>query len=143
MTDVYISRADVATTRQLITEMLGGVLTDAQARSLDGCLGPTSNLWIGFVSGRPVCAWGLVPPTMLSDRAYLWLYASPLVDEYKFLFVRYSQRVVEDLRKHFPVIHGVCEITNPRAIRWLRWLGANFSDPTDGHVPFTIGGLGG
>lgn len=143
MREVDILKADAVTTRRLILEMHGGILSDIQFKTLDGCLGPTAELWIGLVDGRPVCAWGLVPPTVLSDRAYLWLYASAAVDEYKFLFVRYSQRVVETLRESYPIIHGICDVTNPRAIRWLRWLGANFSDPYDGHVPFVIGGRNG
>lgn len=143
MTEVYIDKVTQLAAREFILTMHGGVLTDAQAKTLDSCLGPTSELWIGFINGNPVCAWGLVPPTVLSDKAYLWLYASQAVDEYKFLFVRYSQRVVEALRESYPVIYGVCDVGNHRAIRWMKWLGARFAEPYDGHVPFTIGGLGG
>lgn len=137
---IHISRSDALTTRQLIMEMHGGILTKAQSDTLDSCLGPTSDLWVGFISGRPVCAWGLVPPTMLSDRAYLWLYASPAVDEHKFLFVRYSQRVIEDMRRYYPVIYGVCRLGDDRAIRWLKWLGAKFESPDSDFIPFVIGG---
>jgi hypothetical protein len=143
MTEVDIIKADALTTRKIIIELHGGVLTDAQAVALAHCVGPTSDLWLGLINGRPVCAWGLVPPTMLSDRAYLWLYATPAIDEHKFLFIRRSMRVVEDLRQLYPVMYGVCDVTNPRAIRWLKRLGAKFSDPSDGHVPFVIGGHNG
>jgi len=140
MSEVQIIKADATTTRGMILAM-HGTLTDVQVRTLDGCNGPTSDLWVGFIDGRPVCAWGLVPPTMLSDRAYLWLYATPAIDEYKFLFIRHSIRVMERLRELYPVIHGVCDIENTRAIRWLKRLGATFSDPYDGHVPFVIGAI--
>lgn len=137
---VQISRASRDSCRELILSMHSGILTDVELKALDACIGPTSDLWIGFIAGRPVCAWGLVPPTMLSDRAYLWLYAAPAVDEYKFLFVRYSQRIVEALRVDYPIIEGVCAVENRRAQRWLRWLGAEFGRPLADHIPFTIGG---
>ncbi len=143
MTPVRIVKADAVTTKQLIIEMHDGLITAEQAKTLEGCLGPTSDLWIGFLGRQPVCAWGLVPPTMLSDRAYLWLYATPAIDEHKFLFIRHSMRVMESLRDLYPIIHGVCDIDNTRAIRWLKRLGAVFSDPYDGHVPFVIGGRNG
>ena len=143
MTLVNVIRADAVATRGLIQEMHGKDLTDVETKTLDACVGPTAELWIGLVDGRPVCAWGLVPPTVLSERAYLWLYVGPAVDEYKFLFVRYSQRIVEALRLDYPIIEGICDINNRRAIRWLKWLGASFGEPTAHHVPFVIGGRNG
>ena len=143
MSDVYINKTTSATARQLIMEMHRNDLSAADLLALDSCLGPTSDIWVGYVDGRPVCAWGLVPPTMLSDRAYLWLYASEAVDDYKFLFVRYSQRIVDGLREYFPVIHGVCRTDNTRAQRWLKWLGAEFSLGDANHIPFEIRGHNG
>lgn len=140
MNEVFIDKVQANHARYLISQMKEGGLTDEDNRKLDACLGPASDIWVGFIDKVPVCAWGLVPPTMLSDRAYLWLYASPLVDDYKFLFVRYSQRVVEGLRTYYPTIYGVCDVENDRAIRWLKWLGGKFTEPYEGQVPFTIGG---
>ncbi len=137
---IFIEPVDRDATRQLILEMKGGVLDDNDLRALESCTAYASHLWAGYIRGRPVCAWGLVPPTLLSDRAYLWLYAAPAVEEFKFLFVRHSQMIMEEMREIYPVIYGVCEVDNPRAIRWLKWLGAEFGYPKATHVPFLIGG---
>lgn len=126
--------------RDLIYMMNGGVMDTDKVRSLQMMTGVGSDVWIGLMDDVPVCAWGLVPPSMISDRAYLWLYATPKIDEHKFIFIRWSQRVVEDLRKRYDTIFGVCEAENARAIRWVRLLGANFGTQSGGLVPFVISG---
>lgn len=140
---VFILPADRGKTKELILSMNGGILTDDELRALDGCTSPTAHLWIGYINDTAVCAWGLVPPTMLSDSAYLWLYSTDAVDEYKFLFVRHSQLIMEELKTMYPLIHGVCRISQPKSIKWLQWLGARFGDPGPELIPFTIGGLRG
>lgn len=126
-------------TRQLILEMKGGIIDDVDLKALESCTAFASHLWVGYINDRPVCSWGLVPPTLLSDKAYLWLYATPAVDDHKFMFVRHSQLVMEEMRTHYPSIYGVCEADNRRAIRWLKWLGAKFGPPFGAHIPFLIG----
>lgn len=133
-----ISPADVSVTRDLILAMNGGTLSPQDQESLDVCTAMASNLWVGYIAGRPVCAWGLVPPTLLSDVAYLWLYSTPEVEAHKFTFVRKSQLVVEEMLELYPVIYGVTKVGEDRSMRWLRWLGAVFSEPARGFYPFTI-----
>lgn len=123
---------------QLIFEAKGGILTDIEAETLEQYLTFSTRLFTGTIHGKLCCAWGLIPPTLLSDSAYLWLFSTPAVDEYKFLFVRNSQRAIEEMLEEWPVIYGFCEISNPRSIRWLRWLGAIFSEPTKSFLPFRI-----
>lgn len=136
---VTIDYVTAASARDLILQMNGGIIDH---ETLNACTPAGSDLWVGYVDGCPVCAWGLVPPSILSDRAYLWLYASDRADEHKFLFVRYSRRVMDGLREHYPMIYGTCDRTNARAIRWLRWLGAEFDPPVGDKAPFHIGATG-
>lgn len=132
-------RSEREATRQLILEMSGGVVDDTDLRALESCTSRASHLWIGYIRSRPVCAWGLVPPTFLSDRAYLWLYASPAVDEYKFIFVRNSQLQLEMMQRIYPTIFGVTRAEDARAIRWIKWLGGKYGAPQNGLRPFLIG----
>ena len=126
--------------RDLICLMNGGVMDADKLRSLEAMTGVGSDLWIGLINEVPVCAWGLVPPSLISDRAYLWLYVTEGVEEHKFIFVRWSQRVMQELRKQYPTIYGCCDIHNSRAIRWMKWLGAEFGLPSDSVIPFVING---
>lgn len=133
-----IERADKHRIRQLIFETKGGRLTDSEITLLDEYLTFSERLYVGSIHGELCCAWGLVPPSLLSDRAYLWLFSTDAVEEYKFLFVRHSQRAVDEMLENWPVITGYCEIANPRSVRWLRWLGATFKEPVKGFIPFEI-----
>src|SRR2546422_670823 len=81
--------------RDLICLMNGGVMEPEKLRSLDAMTGVGSDLWIGLIDEVPVCAWGLVPPSLISDRAYLWLYVTDAVEANKFIFIRWSQRSEE------------------------------------------------
>lgn len=135
---VIVEAPDRHQTRDLILSARGGILTDIESKTLDACLGFATHLWVGSIGGKLTCAWGLVPPSLLSDEAYLWLYSTPAIEDNKFLFVRYSQRVIEEMLKIYPTIVGVTEIKAKESIRWLRWLGAKFGEPRGNHLPFRI-----
>jgi hypothetical protein len=98
----------------------------------------SSRVWAGSVDDKLVCCWGLIPPSFLSDTAYLWLYTTEQLHEHVFVFIRQSQRAVEEVLKAYPIIVGHCDTTNPKAIRWLHWLGARFGDPQGRLIPFRI-----
>lgn len=130
--------ADKIQTRQLIFEAKGGILSARESKALEEYLAFSAKLYIGAIHGKLCCAWGLIPPTLISDQAYLWLFSTEAVDEYKFLFVRNSQRAIEEMLEEWPIITGFCDLTNARSMRWLRWLGATFGDPIPPMIPFTI-----
>lgn len=134
---VRIETTKGAVARKLIVESMGQPSAQ-ELMNLDYCLTFTSKLWLGLVDSELACAWGLVPATILSDKAYLWLHTTDKVAEHTFLFVRHSQRMVERMLEEFPLIHGM---TDPRAeatVRWLKWLGATFEEPCGHMMPFMI-----
>ena len=94
--------------------------------------------WIGKDDDEVLCYMGLIPPSLLSDQAYLWLRTTEAMQEHVFVFVRYSQRVISEMLQDFPLIVGHCEVSATKSIRWLKWLGANFGDSEGPLVPFTI-----
>jgi hypothetical protein len=138
MSQLSISTLDTREARRLILEMRGGSLTDNEAFNLNACTHGAVHTRICTIDDQPVAAWGLVPPSLLGDHAYLWLHCTPRIDEYKFMFIRRSQIEIQYLRSLYPTIHGVCEIGNTRAIRWIKWLGGRFGDHVGNHIPFVI-----
>lgn len=98
----------------------------------------TTVVWGGKVGADYKCLWGLIPPTLLSNEAYLWLHVLEPVEEYEFVFVRYSQRAIAQALEAFPRIVGHCEVGEDRSIRWLKWLGATFKEPEGRLIPFVI-----
>lgn len=102
------------------------------------CAEATRDYWIGMKDDELVCVWGLIPPTLLSSRAYLWLYTTPALEGNEFVFVRHSQRAVQEMLRQYPIIRGHATIGAERSLRWLRWLGARFFEPDKGLLPFEI-----
>jgi hypothetical protein len=94
-------------------------------------------VYTGFVDGEFICCWGLIPPSFLSNQAYLWMWA-PEPMRHQFIFIRQSQIQVRKMLERYDTIVGQCVITNRSAQRWLRWLGAEFDYPQGNLVPFTI-----
>lgn len=135
---VRIETAPALKAKALILKTVEGTLNHKQLGNIDYCIASTSKLWLGFADGELACAWGLVPATLLSDKAYLWLHSTSKINEHVFLFVRHSQRMVDRMLEEYPVIHGMTDPTNQRTTRWLKWLGAEFGEPIDGVMPFFI-----
>lgn len=102
------------------------------------CLYRSREVRFGLVDGDLACMWGLIPPTLLSSTAWLWLVTTEIVAENKFLFIRHSQRWIEEALKIYPEIIGDCLVGNASAQRWLKWLGAEFQEPVGGRRPFII-----
>ena len=105
---------------------------------LSRALRRTDMLMAGYVDDELICIFGVIPPTLLSDEAYLWSYTFPSVKKFSFMFIRHSQLVIEELSKHYPIIKGETDRYNKNSIRWLKWLGAKFGPPHDGYLPFVI-----
>ena len=95
-------------------------------------------IYEGRLDGVVACVWGMIPPTILSEQAYMWLLTTDIIAEHKFLFIRYSQRWIEEALKHWPLICGDVLVDNEPAKKWLRFLGAEFSRPGQGRIPFII-----
>lgn len=123
---------------RLISQSTNVRLTESEKKTFDRCLATTDLFWVGLVDDNLVCVWGLIAPTLLSEQAYLWLYTSEAVKDHEFLFVRHSQRAVEEMLKLYSTIVGVSVASEERTIRWLKWLGAEFGIPENKNVPFAI-----
>lgn len=113
-------------------------LKPKQIEMLDWCRSMSAEVWLGRIDGDLVCVWGLIPPTLISTQAYLWMHATRRVDEHKFLFVRHSQRIVEHMLKRYGTIIGHCLLGARDSIRWVRWLGGKFDEPSGPYLPFRI-----
>jgi hypothetical protein len=114
------------------------MLADEDRQIMNRAVANSSVLWIGVINDCIVAYWGLIAPSLLSERAYLWLKTTSNLHDNVFLFIRHSQRVISEALDHYPLIVGHCLTTNRRARRWLEWLGAKFDSPDGPAVTFTI-----
>lgn len=107
------------------------ILRDLVTRSVE--------VWQGLIDGRAEVVWGIIPPTILSETAWLWLIYTDAVDEHKFIFVRHSQRYIEDVLNRYPTLIGEVDPRAAFSVRWLKWLGATFGEPINkSAMPFVI-----
>lgn len=81
----------------------------------------SATYWTARVDEELAAVWGLVPPTLMSDTAYLWLLTTEVSVGHEFLLARYSKMWIEQMQKSYPNICGHC--FDPKAQRWLKWLG--------------------
>lgn len=134
---VSIHAAGGVDIKGLISETRYATVPDAE-RTLQDCLKASMAHWVGSVDGKPLCVWGLIAPTFLSQQAYLWLLTSEEIKEYQFIFIRHSQMMVEEMLKEWPIITGHCVVGESKSIRWIKWLGGTFGEPDGKKIPFQI-----
>lgn len=112
---------------KMISNFCGPVLSPHSQRTFDYCQS-LGSVFCGFIDDEFICCWGLIPPTFVSNQAYLWMWA-PEPIKHQFVFIRHSQRQVEDMLQRYDQIVGHCELSARSAQRWLKWLGAEFAQP--------------
>lgn len=122
----------------LISFACGGKLDARQIDMIDWCQKMSGEVWTAWIGDDLVAVWGLIPPSLLSNQAYLWMHSTDAVKEHTFLFVRTSQRMIERMLTHYETIVGHCLAGADDSIRWVRWLGAEFGTIEGLFVPFTI-----
>lgn len=98
----------------------------------------SQHAFVGYVDNDVACVYGFISPSLMSDRAYLWLLTTKLVEENKFLFIRHSQMCIEQALKYYETVVGDVALGDDRAKRWLMWLGAKFGEPNTSTQPFFI-----
>lgn len=114
---------------------------ESKVRALVGYMTMSDRTYVGQVDDSIVCIWGVMRQSLLSDRGYLWLLTTEEAEAHKFLIIRYSQRIIENLLKRYRVLIGECAIGDHRARKWMRLLGAEFSSPEGKTIPFQITGV--
>ncbi len=135
---IFIQPVSASQAFDLIYEDHLAILNKLDQETMQRAMMNSAQLWVGSQDEKVLCVWGLIPPTLLSDRAYLWIRTTEYMNDHVFLFVRHSQRAVAELLKHYPIIVGHCLVSNHKAIRWLKWLKATFGQPQGQFIPFEI-----
>jgi hypothetical protein len=104
------------------------------------CFDMSSAIWVGLIDDQLACIWGLIPPSLMSNQAYLWLYTTDVIKEHQFILVRHSQLVMEEILKRYKSVvgHVLVGKGDSKSVRWLKWLGAKFGEPDGQGVPFRI-----
>ena len=134
--DIY--RVDWEEAWDLLYSESIAILPNIQQDTILRAMKNSTHIWVGADDGKVIAVWGLIPPTLMSDTAYLWLFTTKHFTSHVFMFVRHSQRAIQSMLEEFPHICGHGVVAHSRSLRWLHWLGAEFGEPQGPYIPFTI-----
>lgn len=124
--------------QRIMDSDLYGHMSGTDQSIMNDWLSKSTTLWVGIIKDKVVCCWGVVAPSLLSTKAYLWLYTHEIAEDDKFMFVRYSQRALEEVFLLYDCIYGHTKASEEQSIHWLKWLGAEFSTNDNGMLSFEI-----
>lgn len=135
---VFVAKVPSGALSRLISPEVVGTLSDIDKDALVQFLSHSDMVWAGM-RDETICGfWGIIFPTLLSNRAYMWLHTTDALKGQEFVFVRHSQMFIKELLVEYPLIVGHCLAGEPKSQRWLEWLGAEFQYPEGKFVPFEI-----
>jgi hypothetical protein len=134
---VVIKTVDTANLSKVLKEAKVE-LSPKEARIIDHCHNLSYTTWVGYNNESLICAWGIIPPTVLSDEVYLWLHTTQAINTNQFLFVRHSQIFIEKILREYKAVTGHVRIGARHSQRWLKWLGAEFGPPKGNMLTFRI-----
>lgn len=83
-----------------------------------------------LVDEAPVALWGVVKAGPIAPGR-IWFLTTNAVDEFGVRLGRESVKMCDSLLQSFGALEGVVQESNVKALRYLRWLGFNLSEPFD------------
>ena len=135
---IAITKLSGSAAYDLIYPQCLAMLSEINQETMQRSMMNSSQVQVYREGDNVLCFWGLIPPSLLSDRAYLWLYTTEYLKGHTFALIRHSQRAVEEMTRDFPLLVGHCAASATQSIRWLRWLRAEFGSPCGKLIPFQI-----
>lgn len=98
---------------------------ETMARSMHN----SPDIWVGYNDDKVFAIMGVIPPTLLSDRAYVWFWTTQYFDGSRLACLRISRRCIADALLRYPILWGHCLPSAEKSIRWMKFLGARFVEP--------------
>lgn len=123
---------------RMVADGIWRVENEDQKQNLARWIISSTTILAGYIGDELICTVGIVPSTLLSKQAKVWMWTTDAAVKHEFTLVRQSQRVMKELLGQYDEITGYCAENASRSQRWLRWLGAEFSAPEKGMREFLI-----
>lgn len=109
--------------------MASGGFTPGQA--LAKSLRKSSMAWTVLIDGQPEVMFGVGDLNILAGVGAAWLLGTDAVERHYISFLRGSKEWRGKLLGRYTVLRNFVDVRNTVSIRWLQWLGAEFSDPIE------------
>jgi hypothetical protein len=78
---------------------------------------------VGMVGTHPVCVFGVVPYSLLSDRGVPWMLCTAEIEGHARAFLKGNRKVIREWRQSYRLLRNFVDARNVKSIQWLRWLG--------------------
>lgn len=89
----------------------------------------STRAYTGLVNGKPEVMFGSADINILTGVGAAWLLGTDAVERHQLRFLRESIDWRDQLLQRYSVLRNFVDTRNAVSIRWLRWLGATFSEP--------------
>lgn len=132
---VHFERVTTIDLRQL----LGADATPERIEAHIKGIANSTAMWLGYADGVPAMAAGVIPyGHVFSEEVYIWVITTRLAEQHPLRLIRWSKKALDEIRKSYPIITGLCHCDNPAAQAWIKWLGAEFTyeDPHEEQFRF-------
>lgn len=89
----------------------------------------SSEAWTVLIDGRPEMMFGVGDLNILAGVGSPWLLGSDAVWRHRREFVRRSRWWIDHMLERYGVLRNAVDCRNTASIRWLKWMGCDFSRP--------------
>ena len=110
-------------------------LTPAEAMS--GGLCESTKTWTGYLNGIPCCMFGVAPVDGADEIGACWMTGTDLIERHPRAFLEGSRRAFREMLEVYPTLINYVDARHSKALRWLRWLGAEVNEAR----PYGVEGL--
>jgi hypothetical protein len=91
----------------------------------------STSCYTGMVDDKPAIIFGVAPISVLSGVGAPWLIGTDGVDKVKRQFILECRTYLLSMGNTYPELRNYVDVRNNTSIRWLKWLGFEFSEPVE------------
>ena len=88
----------------------------------------SSRAWTARGYGELICCFGVAPLSLLDGKGTPWLLGTDLIAQYPFEFLGRCREYLDEMQALYPVLDNYVDAENVLSIRFLKWLGFQFSE---------------
>lgn len=81
--------------------------------------------------GVPVAIYGVRKPSPLADYGLVWLFLGEIKEEDRYYVAKQTKRFIKAILQEYSYVYNYVDVGNDKIIRWLEFLGAEFSEPEE------------
>lgn len=106
-------------------------------QALSASLNDSERAWTGYLNGEPCCMFGVGPAEGDPKIGVVWMIGTDAIDRHPLAFLKGSRVAFREMLTMFPTLINAVDARHAKALRWLRWLGAEIGEAQ----PYGVEGL--